>query len=55
MRAAVVNSDSLIIVNIIVADANIDAPSEGCYLLNIPDDSPLAIGDNINSIPNEPA
>lgn len=52
MRALVVDKETLIVVNIIVADANIDPPIDGCYLVNVPDDSLIAVGDKVEPASN---
>lgn len=37
MRAAVVDTGTNLVVNFIVADASVDAPPLGCFLVNIDD------------------
>ncbi len=41
---AVVDSATNIVVNVILADANVDAAPSGCFLVNLPDDTPISIG-----------
>ena len=44
MNCAVVNQETLIVLNIIVADPAIDPPPEGCVLIGITDGEPCDIG-----------
>lgn len=44
MRAALVNSSTNLVDNVIVADPAVDPAPEGFLLVAIPDDSPVSIG-----------
>ncbi len=44
MRCACINEYTNIVENLIVANAKIDSPPNGFYLIQIPEDSPVQIG-----------
>ena len=44
MRCALVNQDTNIVVNLIVADPAVDPAPAGCIIIGITDDSPVEIG-----------
>lgn len=44
MRCALVNNDTGIVENMIVADPMTDNPPPGYTIIGVPDDSPVAIG-----------
>ena len=44
MKSAVISSDDNTVVNIIVADASVDAPPHGCFLVAIDDDVVCNLG-----------
>lgn len=60
MNCAVVSQDTLIVVNIIVADPFLDPPPAGCVLVGLTDGEPCSIGwlydpaTNTFSNPNPP-
>jgi hypothetical protein len=60
MNSAVVSQDTLIVMNIIVADPAIDPPPEGCVLIGLVEGEPCNIGwiynpsTNTFSDPNPP-
>lgn len=60
MNSAVVSQDTLIVINIIVADPVIDPPPVGCVLVGLADGEPCDIGwlydpsTNTFSDPNPP-
>ena len=60
MNSAVVSQDTLIVINIIVADPAIDPPPSGCVLIALTDGEPCDIGwlydpdTNTFSDPNPP-
>ncbi len=60
MKSAVVDQDTMIVVNIIVADPSTDPPPAGCLLVGLVDGEPCGIGwvydpvTNTFSDPNPP-
>ena len=44
MNSAVVSQDTLIVMNIIVADPAVDPPPSGCVLIGLTDGEPCDIG-----------
>lgn len=44
MNSALVDIQTNIVINIIVADPAVDPAPEGCTLVGLPDDSPVSFG-----------
>ena len=44
MNSALVDIQTNIVINIIVADPAVDPAPEGCILVGLPDDSPVTFG-----------
>jgi hypothetical protein len=44
MRSALIDSSTNVVINVIVADPAVDPAPEGYFLINLPEDSMVAIG-----------